>query len=442
MNAPRLTRPRCALWRYVRIFAFATAVCCAAVFPAGSKAAKPDGFRLAKISFVGLSRYNQAQATAASGLRVGDSVGADQLKAAADLLAKSGVFDSVAYRYTTQADNLDVEFQVVETQALLPCRFENFIWFSPEQLDETLRRRVPFYTGAVPPRGSLTQQVSDALQALVMANGIHGTVEFIAFSTDVGSPVSAILFRVSGVAMPVRSLTFPGASALSQKELASAIPDLVGKDFSATDAEVAVSGGLAPLYHRHGYLEARFDHPRASIITGTASDVAIAIPVVEGPQFSWSKADWSGNRAFSSDDLTKLLNMKPGEVADLDKINAGFAAVDKAYQGKGYIDAKVQPTQTLDSAARQASFQVKVDEGAEYHMGELQFQGLADKLAAELAKKWNVKTGQVYDANYGLDFLKQVLVPKLRDARMSGKVAMSLKRDATKATVDVVISIQ
>ncbi|HTX13775.1 MAG TPA: POTRA domain-containing protein [Candidatus Baltobacteraceae bacterium] len=442
MNAPNLARLRCASWRYARLFALATAICCAAAFPAGAKTAQPDNFRLAKISFVGLSRYNQAQATAALGLHVGDSIGAEQLKAAADLLAKSGVFDSVAYRYSTLGGDLDVEFQVVETQALLPCRFENFIWFSPEQLDETLRRRVPFYTGAVPPRGSLTQQVSDALQALVTANGIHGTVEFIAFSSEVGAPVSALLFRVSGIAMPVRSLTFPGASALSEKELASAIPDLVGKDFSATDAEVAVSGGLAPLYHRHGYLEARFDHPRPAIVPGTASDITVAIPVVEGPQFSWSKADWTGNHAFSSDDLTKLLNMKVGEVADLDKIDAGFAAIGKAYQGKGYIDAKVQPTQTLDSAARQASFQVAVDEGPEYHMGELQFQGLADKLAADLAKKWNVKMGQVYDANYGLDFLKQVLAPKLRDARMTGRVAISLQRDAAKATVDVVISIQ
>ena len=305
-----------------------------------------------------------------------------------------------------------------------------------------MRRRVPFYTGAVPPRGSLTKQISDALQTLVTDNGIHGTVEFMAFSPDVGAPVSAFLFRVSGIAMPVRSLTFPGAAALSDKGLAAAAANLIGRDFSATDVDVAVSSVLVPLYHHHGYLEAHFGDAQPSIISGTTSDITIAIPVVEGPRYSWSKADWTGNHSFSPDDLAKLMNMKAGEVADLDKIDAGFAEINKAYQEKGYIDAKVQPTESLDAASRQVSFQVAIYEGVPYHMGQVRFQGFTDKLAAELAKKWELKPGQEYDGNYAAGFLKKVLLPKLRDMKMTGKIGLGINRDAADATVDVLITFQ
>jgi outer membrane protein insertion porin family len=428
--------------RFARHFLAVAAIC--ATTPAAVSAAQPDSFRLAKLSFVGLSRYTEAQASAASGLHVGDQVTTALLKTAADSLAASGAFDSVAYRYSTQGGDLDAEFEVNETKSLLACRFDNFIWFSPEQLDQTLRLRVPLYAGVVPARGALPKQISDALQTLVTDNGIHGSVEYVAYSKSIGAPVSALIFRVSGVAMPVRTLTFPGASALSDKELAAAAPDLIGHDFSANDVEDASSAGLLPLYHHHGYLQAHFDHARASVIAGTSSDVTIAIPVTEGPQFSWSKADWTGNHAFSSDDLSKLLDMKPGEIANLDKIDAGFKAITKAYQGKGYIDAKIEPTESVDGGSRQASFQVALDEGVQYHMGQLRFQGLPDKLAEELAKKWSIKAGQVYDGNYGQEFLKKEVLPKLAEKMRAtgGRISLRVTRDPANATVDVLISFQ
>lgn len=263
------------------------------------------------------------------------------------------------------------------------------------------------------------------------------------FSKEQNAPISAMLFRVTGITVTVKTLTFPGAAAVSDKELVAADPNLIGAEFSASEVDVASTSAFAPVYGRHGYLEARFDHPRATLIAGTSSDVAVAIPITEGPQFSWEKGDWTGNHVFSADELTTILGMKSGDLANLDKIDAGFAAVAKAYQGKGYIDAKVQPTQILDTASRRASFQIAVDEGPQYHMGQLRFQGFPDKLAAELSKKWNVKSGALYDVNYTSDFVKKVVFPKLVEARITGgRISMNLQRDAAKATVDVLISIQ
>jgi hypothetical protein len=112
------------LWRHIPV---ADAMCLTASAPAGHAADGPAAFQLAKLFFVGLSHYAEAQAGAATGLRVGDAVTEAQLKTAADLWAGSGAFDSVSYRYSTQGGHLDAEFQVTETKATLPCHFDNFI---------------------------------------------------------------------------------------------------------------------------------------------------------------------------------------------------------------------------------------------------------------------------------------------------------------------------
>ena len=102
------------------------------------------------MKFTGLQRFNEAQAGKATGLQIGDSVTQAQLTAAMDKLAKSGAFENVSFRYSTDRKSLNVDFQVTEVSKLLPCIFDNFVWFSDAELDKALRNRVSFYAGGVP----------------------------------------------------------------------------------------------------------------------------------------------------------------------------------------------------------------------------------------------------------------------------------------------------
>ena len=89
------------------------------------------------MKFTGLNRFSETQAGKATGLQAGDSVTQAQLAAAVDKLAKSGAFDNVSFRYSTNGNSLNVEFQVVEVSKLLPCVFDNFVWFSDAELDKS-----------------------------------------------------------------------------------------------------------------------------------------------------------------------------------------------------------------------------------------------------------------------------------------------------------------
>jgi outer membrane protein assembly factor BamA len=109
----------------------------------------PQSYRLATVKFAGLNRFNETQASKATGLQTGDSVTQAQLAAAVDKLAKSGAFENVSFRYSTNGNSLNVEFQVVEISRVLPCVFDNFVWFSDAELDKALRSRVAFYAGGV-----------------------------------------------------------------------------------------------------------------------------------------------------------------------------------------------------------------------------------------------------------------------------------------------------
>ena len=401
---------------------FSTCVC----------AQSPAVYNLSAIHFIGLDRYTTEQGIAASGLRVGGSITLADLQAAAERLSRTGAFDSVSFQYSSNGNDLTAQFGVTETKDVLPCVFDNFVWFTDADLDRTLRQRVTFYTGESPVRGDSVAQIRGALQDLLRSNGIPGKVAEMP-SSLLGQKFSALLFYVDGISLPIKDITFSGESAISDKQLSDAAAGLRNQNFSNTNVALYASATLLPLYYRRGYLRSQFGRAGVSVIDpnskGPVTDVSVTVSVVEGNQYFWSGVSWSGNQALSASDLGKVLEMNPKDVANQEKIDTGFANARKTYESQGFINVRITPTRNLDDAVRLASYSVRIDEGDQFHMGKVYFDGLPERVAAALLKKWKLKPGDVYDESYPADFLKDV-APKELAQQGGGFHVTSMKQDA------------
>ena len=410
--------------------------------PALTQSTIPQSYRLATMKFAGLNRFNETQASKATGLQTGDSVTQAQLAAAVDKLAKSGAFENVSFRYSTNGNSLNVEFQVVEISRLLPCVFDNFVWFSDAELDKALRNRVSFYAGGVPESGATSEEVRVALRDMVRARGITGEVTVIPSIAGLGQPVSAFVYSVTGVAMPIRSIRFAGNAAITASSLEAASSQIIGRDYSVSFVSQFAGAGLVPLYRKQGYLRVRFEKPDGALLhsndTAIVQPVVVALSVEEGSVFYWEKAEWTGNRIFTSEELNRLLGMKPKEVANQEKIDAGLTAIKRAYDTRGFIEAAVKPKEILDDTARLTIYDVAVDEGAQFHLGMVHFEGLPEVASKELIKSWQLKPGDVYDASYPGTFVSKVAIGKLKQLGIEKTSAtVSPKPEKQKASVDL-----
>jgi outer membrane protein assembly factor BamA len=411
-----------------------------------SKSYGQEGNHLAAIKFTGLNRFTDAQVSRVTGLRIGEGITQAQLGAAADRLATSGAFDHVTFRYSADKGQLTVEFQLTETPHMLPCRFDNFVWFSDPQLDQALRARVPLYAGVIPETGATLDQVRAALREMIRANGIPGDVDSIPFAEGMRQGISGFLFSVRNISLPIRTVDFPGAAAVSTGDLASASAQLIGRDFSISGVAAFASGGLVPLYHEHGYLRAKFDRPAGRILTkssdGMTQEIGVTLPVSEGPEYYWDKAEWSGNRQFSTAELDHLLGMSPKEIANEQKIEAGLQSIKRAYDKRGFIDSTVHSEVILDDSARLTTCNVSVLEGIQYHFSQVHFDGLTNQVAQALVRKWQLKPGDIFDITYASDFMKNIAPPTLKDfGILKTSFQITPHRDTQKASVDLHIVV-
>jgi outer membrane protein insertion porin family len=386
---------------------------------AGARAQSPPAgqkFKLSKIEVTGLQHTALEEVIAASGLQTGQQVDEGVLDEAAGRLLQTGLFTKLSYRYRTTGDEAVVTFIVEEARGSLPVVFDNFIWFSRDELTSAVRRELPSFEGTAPESQGAIKLITKALTDLLAARHIGGEVEYIT-ATDESGAHPRHVFSVRGVRVPLCQLHFPGAEQVSESELIKNSKLLFETDYSQETAAAFAVNSLLPLYHQRGHLRARFSEPRATANDADAKanckgGADVAIPVAEGLAYLWDKAEWTGADALTVAELDAALNMKAGEVADGLKIEAGARAIHKAYGRKGYLDLRLKSAPTFDDANRRVSYRIQLEQGAQFHMGTITVAGLSDAEAARVARAWPLAPGAVFNMDAIEEFGKKL--PALR----------------------------
>jgi outer membrane protein insertion porin family len=406
--------------------------------------------RLSKIEVAGLQRVTEARVVEASGLEVGQQVDVAALDAAAERLLGTGLFTKLGYRYRTKGVEAVVTFEVEESKAErnLPVVFDNFVWFTDEELARAVREELPTFDGNAPESSGAVAAVTRALERLLRARKIAGQVDYMP-SADMAGGNAKHVFSVKGVSVPICALRFPGASAIAEKELVGNSTPLLKADYSQEFVEGFAEATLKPLYWQRGHLRANFGRPGATIAAANTTagadnckgGASVSVPVEEGAAYSWEQAVWAGNAALTAAELDAALGMKTGEIADGLKINKALREVREAYGRKGYIFLSLKPRQEFADETRRVTYAFDIKEGAQFRMGTLAVTGLAAADANRLKEKWTLRAGDVYDASYVDEFLKKNLMTVSRPGTLQ-QMETSVKPDRQKLTVDVTLNFK
>ena len=416
--------------------------------PTPLRAQTSQTLTLAKIEFKGLERVTEAEALEKSGLRTGQVVTIADLDAAADRLVASGLFKNLSYGVKGKTDNAVLTFTVIEQSWNMAVVFDNFYWFTDDELKEAVRRKLPAFDGTAPEAGNVTEQIRLALQELLAARKIEGTVEY-KLTSDVSNRVVRHLFRVKDAGLRVCKLNFAGARAVSEEMLVLKSGGIFDNDYSQVYTAEFVESNLLPLYRERGYLRASIAAPKTKQeATDECKGVGLTLYVDEGPIYVWDKAVWEGNTVLTQQELDAALGMKSREIANGLKIDKGLAGVRKAYGRKGYLALRMRAAPEFDDENRRVAYRYAIEEGPQYHMGDLRITGLTEQDSNNLHGRWRLLHGEVYDEGYLEEFLKKTVLEFLKDAAREGHPLPALKNvtkivpNNQKQTVDVTIDFK
>ena len=405
------------------------------------KAMPPSAYKLIAVRVTGSKRFAQDEVAASSGLPVGTVFHEEDFKKAARQLGESGAFNNVSFTFNFSPAGTKLEFQVEDADKFVPVHFTDFVWFTDDQLHQKLHDRIPLFKGELPTSGRLPEQVSDVLQALLVENGIPGHVEF-SRTDDKTQHIASIDYAVTGVSIRLHNFEFPGANATHTALFKAAAEKLSDREYSRTILNDFAERVLLPIYHENGYLKAAAAPPQLKVVTPSGSEadihgnrptfVDVGFAVTPGAQYKLNTWQWSGNKEISTDVLQPLLHIKTGQTANTVQLEDDLRAVRDLYGSRGHVTATIKAAAIFDDAAGTVAYNLEVEEGPVYRMGELQFRGIDNNLTARLNAAWKLRPGDVFDSSYLKQFLplaKKLLPPNL-DWEVTPHVT-ALSRDKT-----------
>ena len=400
--------------------------------------------QLIAVKVTGNQHFAENAIIAASGLQLGTTVTEDDFKKAATRLGAYGIFKDVGYTYSFSSAGTKLELKVTEVDKFVPARFEDFVWFSDEDLLKRIQERAPLFQGELPLSGRLPDLVSDILQALLVENDIPGNVEYERAGAKDG-PVDSIVYRVADVLIQIHDIDFVGANPDDIPALKAASARLRDTEYSRTVLNGLVQHQLMPVYLARGYLKASFGTPQTKVVTKPSQEndsglkrltiVDVIFPVVPGQQYKLKGIEWSGNKEFSTDVLQKMVRASVGQPANTVRLSDNLKDIQKLYGSRGYVAAAIKADADFDDAAGTVVLRLNVNEGPVYHMGELSIRGLDNTLEAKLRNLWKIRSGEVYNSTYLSEYLPEA--HKLLTASLDWDVSSHVTANVRDKTVDV-----
>jgi outer membrane protein insertion porin family len=403
---------------------------------------------LREIHVEGLKVLTEPQVAALAGLSPGMAVGRKELQDAADELVRTGLFAKVTYNFNTHNDNVVLTFRVEENPRL-PVLYDNIPWYSDSELNDAIRKDLPFYNATLPEAGAVVELVAQSLKKFLSARDPNAQVihEVLASPLADGNIQE---FHVAGLEPKIASVEFSDPALAQNRAVQAHLPEIRGKNYSRLTIDIFLAEQIRPIYQQDGYLRAKIG-PSEVRLTGDPSQkfpeqIPVYVPCQPGPVYKWKDIQWSGNSFLSTITLTNLLGLKPGDVANGMMIEGAWDRIREEYGQHGYLDAKILPTPFYDDTAHSISYTVSITEGPQFHYDAMTITGMS--LAGErlINEAWPMKPGDVFDKKVFEQVLTQLQTHRqtiFKDLPVHyDAVGHWLQTDSAKATVDVLLDFK
>jgi len=384
-------------------------------------------YSIASVTYKHAGPYTTPELAAVSGLEAGQLLTQNSLGNAAQHLLDTGLFSdaTIDYTGTGMRRGLVVDLKPIPLDKLLPASFENFVWFTPEELTAGIHAHVPLYRGVASDAGTLPDDIQAALQQMLAAKGITATLSHEIIEPTNTHPQLTVNFKVDSPRIVLAKADITGIPEALQPDTLKLLHRLEGARYNEGLTGFTVEDLVLMPAHTAGYLNAKLqDVQRTLAPTATGLAVTYTATLVPGEAYKVSTVTWTPTPIYSAADFTRDTKLHPGDPASDDALRHTEAGISRAYLRQGYIDVYVLPNPVTDATAHTVAYTFTAVPGAVYSLHTLTVNGLPDSARTLFQSNWPMKPGDPYSDLAVADYLtKYVAQPIFREYNAGFKAA-------------------
>jgi len=373
--SPQLPTERAAARGATRVaFALRAAAAIFAVALAGASAAQE--FTIRDIRVEGISRTEAGTVFSYLPLRVGDRYDPERGAAAIRALFATGLFKDV--RLEAEGDVLVVI--VEERPAMAEVKLEGVKEFDKDQVLKSLRE-VGLAEGRVFDR-ALLERAEQELKRQYLGRGLYGVDIKTTVTPVERNRVNVLIAVDEGETARIKAINFTGNKAFSDGTLRDQMSlstsgwltwytkrDQYARPKLAGDLEA-----LRSFYLNRGFLDFAIESAQVSI-SPDKRDIYITINLIEGERYTVSQVKLAGELLGLDEELQALIDVKPGEVFNAERVNAVSKRITDRLSALGYAFATANAVPEANRDKREVAFTFFVDPGRRVYVRRVNITG-------------------------------------------------------------------
>jgi len=384
-------------------------------------------YSIASVTYKHAGPYTPSELAAVSGLEAGQLLTQNSLGNAAQHLLDTGLFSDATIDYTSTGmrRGIVIDLKPIPLDKLLPASFENFVWFTPEELAAGIHAHVPLYRGVASDAGTLPDDIQSALQQMLAAKGITATLSHEIIEPTNNHPQLTVNFKVDSPRIVLAKADISGIPEALQPDTLKLLHRLEGARYNEGLTGFTVEDIVLIPARTAGYLNAKLqDVNRTLAPTANGLAVTYTATLVPGEAYKVSTVTWNPTPIYSAADFTRDTKLHPGDPASDTALRQTEAGISRAYLRQGYIDVYVLPNAVTDATTHTVAYTFTAVPGAVYSLHTLTVNGLPDSARTLLLSNWPMKPGDPYSDLAVADYLtKYVAQPIFREYNAGFKAA-------------------
>ena len=351
----------------------------------------PKTYKLAGLTVTGIEGYEDYVLTGISGLTVGQEleVPGTAITDAVKRYWKHGLFSDVSISADSiVGDNIYLKIHLAPRPRISTINYNGL----KKTEREDMEKKLGLLKG-----GQITPNMIDRAKILAKKyfedKGYKNAEVFIRQRDDVAAKNQVILdIDVDKKEkLKVRTITIDGDNQLGEKKIkgtlfskgafaktheAGKLSNLLKSKKFTPERWAEDKKNLITKYNEYGYRDAMI--LKDSVWNVDPKHVDIYVKVDEGKKYYIRNIKWVGNTVYTTDYLSRLLDMKKGDVYNQTYMNKRLSqdedAVGNAYWNNGYLFYNLQPTE-VNIVGDSIDLEMRIVEGQQAHINRVKING-------------------------------------------------------------------